>query len=71
MTGFVASNATKYDLLRERLLARYPHTINLILVLVLISLAGISLYLLSDLASFALDPNHETLFGGIDSRVNP
>ena len=67
MAGFVASNITKYDLLRERLLARYPYTINLILVLVLISLAGLALYLLSDLASFALDPDHETLlesFGG-------
>ena len=67
MAGFVASNVTKYDLLRERLLARYPYTINLILVLVLISLAGLALYLLSDLASFALDPEHETIlesFGG-------
>ncbi|OYV15054.1 MAG: hypothetical protein CG440_69, partial [Methanosaeta sp. NSM2] len=57
MTGFGASSVTKYDLLRERLLARYPHTINLLLMLALISLAGLALYLVSDLASFAFDPD--------------
>jgi len=68
MTGFVASNLSKYDLLRERLLAKYPRTINLLLMLVLISQTALSLYLLSDLASFASDPDHMTFLeslGGV------
>ena len=65
MMGFVASNLSKYDLLRQRLLAKYPRTINLLLMLVLIAQAGLSLYLLSDLASFASDPDHMTFLESI------
>ncbi len=63
------SSVTYYDLVRARLLERYPGTARALMILVLISLACLAMYLMYDLVSFASDTDHEVLLAGIGNRI--
>lgn len=69
MKDFAGSTITYYDLARKKVLKKYPRLISFLVVLVLISMTGLALYLISDLVSFATNPDHKGLMAELDLKA--
>jgi len=65
MKDFAGSTITYYGLARERVLKKYPGLISVLVILVLISMSGLALFLISDLVSFASNSDHKSIFSGL------
>ena len=65
MKDFAGSTITYYGLARERVLKKYPRLISVLVILVLISMSGLALFLISDLVSFASNSDHKSIFSGL------
>ena len=65
MKDFAGSTITYYGLARERVLKKYPRQISVLVILVLISMSGLALFLISDLVSFASNSDHKGIFSGL------
>lgn len=70
MKDFAGSTITYYDLARKKVLKKYPWLISVLVVLVLISMTGLALYLVSDLVSFAANPEHKGLLAELDLKAS-
>lgn len=70
MKDFAGSTITYYDLARKKVLTKYPWLISVLVVLVLISMTGLALYLVSDLVSFATNPEHNGLLAELDLKAS-
>jgi len=68
MKDFAGSRTTYYTLAREKLLGKHPRILNVLLVLVLISLAGFAAFLLSDILSFGSNSDHQTFLAGLEGQ---
>jgi hypothetical protein len=68
MKDFAGSRTTYYSLAREKLLEKHPRILNVLLVLVLISLAGFAAFLLSDILSFGSNSDHQTFLAGLEGQ---
>ena len=65
MKDSAGSTITYYGLAREKVLKKYPRLISVLITLVLISMSGLALFLVSDLVSFASNPDHKGIFSGV------
>ena len=65
MKDFAGSTITYYGLARERVLKKYPRLISVLVILVLISMSGLALFLISDLVSFVSNSDHKGIFSGL------
>ena len=68
MKDFAGSRTTYYSLAREKLLGKHPRILNVLLVLVLISMAGFAAFLLSDILSFGSNSDHRTFLAGLEGQ---
>ena len=68
MKDFGGSRITYYNLAREKLLGKHPRILNVLIVLVLISMAGFAAFLLSDIVSFGLNPDNRTFLVGLEHQ---
>jgi len=68
MKDFAGSRTTYYCLAREKLLGKHPRILNVLLVLALISLAGLAAFLLSDILSFGSNSDHQTFLAGLEGQ---
>ncbi len=68
MKDFAGSRTTYYSLAREKLLSKHPRILNVLLVLVLISMAGFAAFLLSDILSFGSNSDHQTFLVGLEGQ---
>lgn len=58
MKDFAGSSITYYGLAREKLMNKYPRLISVLIILALICMTGVAMFLISDLVSFASNPDH-------------
>ncbi len=65
MKDFAGSTITYYGLARERVLKKYPWLISVLVILVLISMSGLALFLISDLVSFVSNSDHKGIFSSL------
>jgi len=68
MKDFAGSSITYYGLARERVLNKYPRLISALMILALICMTGLAIFLISDLVSFASNPDHEGVFVGLNIK---
>ena len=68
MKDFAGSRTTYYSLAREKLLGKHPRILNVLLVLVLISMAGFAAFLLSDILSLGSNSDHQTFLVGLEGQ---
>ncbi|HEX7445189.1 MAG TPA: hypothetical protein VF300_02250 [Methanothrix sp.] len=68
MKDFAGSRTTYYSLAREKLRGKHPRILSALIVLVLISMAGFSAFLLSDIVSFGLNSDHRTFLAGLEHQ---
>ena len=59
MKDFAGSSITYYGLAREKLINKYPRLISVFIILALICTTGLAIYLISDLVSFASNPDYK------------
>jgi hypothetical protein len=68
MKDFAGSSITYYGLAREKLMNKYPRLIGVLVVLALICTTGLAIYLISDLVSFASNPDYKGATIGLDLK---
>ncbi len=66
MKNFAGSSITYYGLARKKLMNKYPRLINVLVVLALICMTGLAIFLISDLVSFASNPDHNKVLVDLD-----
>jgi hypothetical protein len=66
MKDFAGSSITYYGLAREKLMSKYPWLISVLVILALICTTGLAIYLISDLVSFASNPDYKGASAGLD-----
>jgi hypothetical protein len=66
MKDFAGSSITYYGLAREKLKNKYPRLISVLIILALICTTGLAIFLISDLVSFASNPEYNG--AGIDFK---
>ncbi len=59
MKDFAGSSITYYGLAREKLINKYPRLISVLIILALICTTGLAIFLISDLVSFASNPDYK------------
>jgi hypothetical protein len=68
MKDFAGSSITYYGLAREKLMNKYPRLISVLVILALICMTGLAIFLISDLVSFASNPDHKGVLVGLDLK---
>jgi hypothetical protein len=68
MKDFAGSSITYYGLARNKLMNKYPRLAGVLVVLALICMTGLAIFLISDLISFATDPDHNEVLVGLDLK---
>jgi hypothetical protein len=68
MKDFAGSRTTYYSLAREKLRGKHPRMLNVLILLLLISMAGFSAFLLSDILSFGLNSDHRTFLASLEGQ---
>ncbi|MFZ3147498.1 MAG: hypothetical protein WA137_00495 [Methanothrix sp.] len=68
MKDFAGSSITYYGLAREKLMNKYPRLISVLVILALICMTGLAIFLISDLVSFASNPDHKVVLAGLDLK---
>ncbi|MCK9565131.1 MAG: hypothetical protein M0Q43_03660 [Methanothrix sp.] len=68
MKDFAGSSITYYGLAREKLMNKYPRLISVLVILALICTTGLAIFLISDLVSFASNPDHKGVSAGLDLK---
>ncbi|MCX6676465.1 MAG: hypothetical protein NTU95_00780 [Methanothrix sp.] len=68
MKDFAGSSITYYGLAREKMMNKYPRLISVLMILALICMTGLAIYLISDLVSFASNPDHKGVPVGLDLK---
>jgi hypothetical protein len=68
MKDFAGSSITYYGLAREKLMNKYPWLISVLIILALICTTGLAIYLISDLVSFASNPDYKGASVGLDLK---
>ena len=68
MKDFAVSSITYYDLAREKVMNKYPRLISILMILTLICMTGLAIFLISDLVSFASNPDHKGVLVGLDFK---
>ena len=68
MKDFAGSSITYYGLAREKLMSKYPRLISVLVILALICMTGLAMFLISDLVSFASNPDHKGVLVGLDLK---
>ncbi len=68
MKDFAGSSITYYGLAREILMNKYPRLINVFVILALICMTGLAIFLISDLVSFALNPDYKGASTSLDLK---
>ena len=66
MKDFAGSSITYYGLAREIVMNKYPRLISVLMILALICMTGLAIFLISDLVSFASNPDHKGVFADLD-----
>ena len=59
---------TYYGLAREKLVNKYPRLLSVLVILALICMTGLALFIISDLVSFASNPDHKGVSVGLDLK---
>ncbi len=65
MKDFAGSSITYYGLAREKLMNKYPWLISVLIILALICMTGLAMFLISDLVSFASNPDQRDASVGL------
>ena len=68
MKDFAGSSITYYGLAREKLMNKYPRLISVLIILALICTTGLAIFLISDLVSFASNPDYKGASVGLDLK---
>ena len=68
MKDFAGSSITYYGLAREKLMNKYPRLISVLIILALICTTGLAIFLISDLVSFASNPDYKGVLVGLDLK---
>ena len=68
MKDFAGSSITYYGLAREKLMNKYPRLISVLMILALICMTGLAIFLISDLVSFASNPDHKGVLATLDLK---
>jgi hypothetical protein len=68
MKDFAGSSMTYYGLAREKLVNKYPRLFSVLVILALICMTGLALFIISDLVSFASNPDHKGVSAGLDLK---
>ncbi|MBN1236805.1 MAG: hypothetical protein JW999_12280 [Methanotrichaceae archaeon] len=68
MKDFAGSSITYYGLAREKVMNKYPRLISVLVILALICMTGLVIFLISDLVSFASNPDHNGVLAGLDIK---
>lgn len=68
MKDFAGSSITYYGLAREKVMKKYPRLISILMILALICMTGLAIFLISDLVSFASNPDHKGVLVGLDLK---
>lgn len=68
MKDFAGSSITYYGLAREKLINNYPRLIRGLIIMALICTTGLAIYLISDLVSFASNPDYKGASVGLDLK---
>ena len=68
MKDFARSSITYYGLAREKVMNKYPRLISVLVILSLICMTGLAIFLISDLVSFASNPDHKGVLVGLDLK---
>jgi|WetSurMetagenome_2_1015567.scaffolds.fasta_scaffold02023_6 hypothetical protein len=68
MKDFAGSSITYYGLAREKLINKYPWLARVLVILALICMTGLAIYLVSDLVSYASNPDYNA--AGIGPDLN-
>lgn len=68
MKDFAGSSITYFGLARERMENKYPRLVSVLLILTLVSMTGLAIFLISDLVSFASNPEHKGVLVGLDLK---
>lgn len=68
MKDFAGSSITYYGLAREKLMNKYPRLISVLIILALICTTGLAIFLISDLISFASNPDYKGASVSLDLK---
>jgi hypothetical protein len=68
MKNFAGSRITYYGLVHEKVMNRYPRLIGVLTILALICMTCLAIFLISDLISFASNPDHKGILVGLDIK---
>ncbi|MHB8118347.1 MAG: hypothetical protein ACYDHX_06450 [Methanothrix sp.] len=68
MKDFAGSSITYYGLAREKLMNKFPRLTSVLVILALICMTGLAIFLISDLVSFASNPDHKGVSVGLDLK---
>jgi hypothetical protein len=66
MKDFAGSSITYYGLAREKVMNKYPGLISVLIILALICMTGLTIFLISDLITFASNSDHNGVLVGLD-----